>query len=257
MKFKFALALVMFIFVTCASLTAQRNNDNDSEAWISPVLIGSQMSFSGIYEMLVDESIFLPTPHEERKVNTLGGALWARFLAPESNFFVEGQFAFHSVTKTNEPMDEGHFYLENNMGLEYTILFDYDQVNFGLYPGWFFPFKDNHKSGFGAYITAGITFSILSGTSIDYLSTEPQFDLAIEESLEQGFKYRNDLILQVGGGVQYKFHDALALEARYTQGWGQVDIIETQNNPFFWREKQNKTRLHHQLALTLLFLFNN
>ena len=256
MKLKIILALTVCVYTVHLPLSAQRNYDNDSEAWIGPAIMGSQTSFGGIYEMLVDESIFLPTPYEERIVNTLGGAIWTRFLAPKSNFFIEGQFAFHSIMNTGEPMDEGHFHLENDMELEYTILFDYDQVNFGLFPGWFFPFSDNHRSALGAYITAGVSWSILSGTSIDYVSNEPQFDLAIEESLEQGFKYRNDLILQVGGGVQYKLHDALALEARYTQGWGQIDILETQNNPFFWSDKTNKTRLHHQIALAVLFLFN-
>lgn len=260
MKSKHALILLLFISLLSLSLSAQRFSDTDGEAWYGGGFVASQFSISGIYDMLVDESIFLPTPHDDRRVNTIGGALWTRFGAPESDFFIEGQFGFQSVLKSGEPIDGGHFHLKNDMGLDYTILFDYDQVNFSLFPGWFIPINTDNST-FAVYLTSGFTWSILTGTSIDYVSNESQFDLAIEESLEQGFKYRNDFVLQVGGGVQFRPDiggaDDLSIEIRYTQGWGQVDILETQNNPFFWREKGNKTRLHHQLALTALFRFDD
>jgi hypothetical protein len=259
MKIKLILVLPVLIF--CLPLSAQRfyNLSNNSEAWFGGGLVVSQSSISGVYDMLVDEAIFLPTPHDNRIVNNIGGAFWVRYGVLDSDFFIEGQFSVQSVLKTGEPIDGGHFYLKNDKGLEYSILFDYDQVNFSMFPGWFIPINTD-SSPLGVYITSGITWSILSGTSIDYVSNEPQFDLAIEASLEEAFKYRNDLLLQVGGGIQLKpdipGEDDIVIELRYTQGWGQIDIMETQNNRFFWREKENKTRMHHQLALTVLFWFN-
>lgn len=262
MNFKFILVLQVLILLFCLPLSGQQrfNEDSDGEFWYGGGAIATQSSMNGIYEMLVDESIFLPTPHDERIVNTVGGTFWARHGAAYSNFFIEGQFSFLTVlnpVKQLENFEGGHFYLKNDMGLEYAILFDYDQVSFGISPGWFIPLPNVDASTLGLYIIAGFNWTIISGTSIDYVSNEPQFDLAIEESLEAGLKYRNDLTFLPGIGLQAKANDKLAFELRYNQGWGLQDIIETQANPFFWREKTNNTRIHHQLALTAVVQFDN
>lgn len=235
----------------------QRFSDNDGEAWYGGGVIANQQSISGIYSMLVNGAVFAPTPYEERKVNAIGGTFWTRFGAPYSDFFIEGQFSFLSNIKTTDTLEGGHFYLENETGLKYKILFDRDYINFGLFPGWFLPFPNRDQSALGVYLTAGLVWSITSGNSIDYQSNESQFDLGVEAALEQGIKFRNDFLFMPGAGIQFKLNDNIALEGRYNQGWGLSDIFETQNNPYFWREQENKTRIHHQLALTCLVRFDN
>lgn len=259
MKTTFTLLLYASLLLMHLPSHAQRFYEHNGESWYGGGLVANQYSISSIYEMLVDESIFLLTPHEERSVNAIGGSFWIRYGAPYSDFFIEGQFSLLSVYKPQgqfEKFEGGHFYLQNDRGLEYSILFDYDQVSFGVFPGYFLPLPNREKTDFGIYLTAGLNWSILSGTSIDYASNEPQFDLAVEESLEMGLKYRNNLTFLPGIGIQQKFNNNLALELRYSQGWGLVDIIETQENSYFWRERLNKTRVAHQVALTFLVLFD-
>jgi len=255
------LLFLVFLQLLASLAIAQRNqrfsNDNKGETWYGGGPIANQSNISNIYDMLVDGTIFQVTPYEERSINTLGGTFWTRFGVPYTDFFIEGQFSFLSTIQSKDKLAGGHFYLMNDKGLEYSILFDYDQVNFSFSPGWFLPLPNRDISAFGCYLTAGLTYSTLAGTRIIYTSNEPQFDLAIKAALEQGLKYRNDFLFVPGIGVQYKFNDDdVAIEARYTQGWGLVDILETQQNPYFWREQDNRTRIQHQLALTCLIRFD-
>lgn len=260
MERKKILVFYILMLFLCISVSAQKRFDNNKgETWYGGGVVANQYSISNIYEMLVDESIFQLTPHEERSVNALGGSLWIRYGAPYTDFFIEGQFSLLTAFKPVGQFEEfegGHFYLDNNRGLEYSILFDYDQVNIGIFPGYFLPLPNRHVTGFGMYFNLGLSWSILSGTSIDYVSNDSQFDLGIEESLEMGLKYRNNLTFMPGVGIQQKIDNRLAIELRYSQGWGLMDIIETQANPYFWRERLNKTRVAHQVALTALVLLD-
>lgn len=242
-------------------LNAQRDqrfsNDVKGETWYGPGAVFAELAISNLYEMLVDGAVFLPTPHEERSVYTTGGAFWIRYGAPYSDLFIEGQVSYLSNIKVKNPLEGGHFYIKNDRGLEYSILFDYDYVSFGFLPGWFLPLPNRDRAAFGVYVTAGFVWTIASGRSIDYWSNEPQFDLGVEKTLEQGFKFRNDFAGLCGLGLQYKHNDDWAIDLRYTQGWGLVDILETQANPYFWTEQDNRTRIKHQLGLTFLIRYGN
>jgi len=260
-KKKFLLLLLCLLSISFFSTNsfAQRFADEGAAFWngIGPGF--SQSSIERIYPMIVDTTKFAYTQHEERKVNAIGLSYWFRAGVPDTGLFGEFGFSIFSNDRSKQTENEGgHFYLQNERGLEYTILFDYDHIGLSGHIGYFF--SDLFLSGespIGLYLVGGMKWTIPSGKGILYKSSESEFNLAVQETLRNALKIRNDVQFSAGAGIQFFLFDGFAVETRYSTAWGLADIIETQNNPYFWIEDSgNKTRLHHQFTLAFLLKYN-
>lgn len=245
------LTILLFLLLYADTIHAQRYDD--------PVVMGgvaaiaTRGGISDLYPMLINEEIFLPTPHEERMMDAVGGLLWIRMGYGGTSLFLEGHFSVTGHIALPESLEGGHFYLENNKGDNYRITFDYNRTSLGLQPG-FFLIGQREEPSFGLYITAGINWAISSGSRILYKSNKPQFDLGERQALRNGLKIRNDFGFTAGIGMQFNI-DFLRVELRYNREWGMIDLIETQNNSFYWQDTPFNRTQFHQFTLGVLYPF--
>ncbi|GJM33041.1 MAG: hypothetical protein DHS20C18_20420 [Saprospiraceae bacterium] len=131
-------------------------------------------------------------------------------------------------------------------GLEYTIAFKYQYLNFATL------FKAYPVGGLHVAIGPQLGFNF-ENTNMDYTSNMPELgpDLQITQSLREVLKGETNLSVVLGVG--YDFNFGLTVEGRYNLG--AKDVIETLANGFNFIENKNKTTVY-QLVLGWLIPFD-
>lgn len=212
-------------------------DDRKDIAWI--ISLGARQGvMSEVYSTLYADTRFPSLPHEHPIVRSVGGTLgFEGGLTDFSYLYFSTRASVYRNFYPEELLEGGHFRLNNEPRLTNRIRFDQTTVALrGLIGG-----RLNPKDRICFNFQTGIIWSIAAGPYIEYDSSQPEFDAAVEAALNDGNRSRNNLLIPlylevdafVGGGST-----RLVLQVGYE--YGLVDVLRTYDNPFNWSDQNNR-----------------
>jgi hypothetical protein len=210
-----------------------------------------QQQLLDIYPMLYNEQLFPSRSIERRWTTAVGVRLGVMSTFDDTPFFTSVDLGVFSYLIPEDPLEGGHFQLENNQGLKNRIFFDHDQMSLGFSFGVRVP----RASDFNVILKPGFRWDVNLGQNVRYNSNQPQFDLDVRQSLEDGTTQRNNFSVggSLGAGMLFGNWDVSLSGSIYR---GLVDVLRTEPNPFLWQELPSNKLHSWGISLTIGYLLD-
>jgi len=240
---KFILSITLLLLLASSGVLLAQGGYGERYGHQAYVVFEAQQNqLVDIYPMLYNQSLF-PSRDLEDLYTWSGGIRFGMMSSfdntPFFTTFDVGVFSYHIA---EEPLEGGHFQLSNSEGLRNRIIFDHDRLSFGFAIGVRVP----KESTVCVFLKGGARWDLLFGQNVRYNSNQPQFDLDIRQSLEDGTSQRNNFTVggTLGIGVLMGRLD-VSLSADLYRGL--VDVLRTEANPFLWSDPPTN-KLHTRSA---------
>lgn len=222
------------LFLGAAELAAQ---ERTSFSWYL-MFNSRQGQTEGIYRTLYNDALYPALPHDSPDVQSVGATIGFEGGLTDLPFvYFSVQAGVNKNIYPRKKFEGGHFRLLDAPRLDNRIKLDQATVSLGALIGA----RMNPDDALCINLQSGILWDIAVGPYIEYNSTQPEFDAAVEQALNDGNRSRNNMKVPLYLSFDWRINDgSVRLQARGGIELGMVDVLRTFDNPFGWSDRMNR-----------------
>jgi len=241
------LVLLFFLTFCISGLDAQRYGDK-TPVFLEWSIFHGEGGLQRLQEILYGGR-YKPANDQYTPVRYTGGRVTASIGMPNSNLSLGLDFGVSSLKIPGDTVVGGHYGIIEPDGFMNRVAVDQERISLGLHVCLhaFEEFSPN------LFVTIGFRYGMVGGANVQYRSTEPAFDLEVQDALNRHLEVRNDFSLVAGAGFEIRLSEVVGFTVRAEYEHGLSDVIGVTLNDYEWRDHPGNFTTNYHAAVGLKF----